>query len=100
MHGKAIGIGQLEVVDLSIFDSMKSELQVDLEKLRVENSLHTACLLLTDIMREGSEILVASEDTEIFENAFDIKLEDGKVWLDGCLSRKKQIIPFLEPAFA
>ena len=34
---------------------------------------------------------------EIFEKAFDCKLEDGKVWIDGCLSRKKQIIPFLEP---
>jgi manganese-dependent inorganic pyrophosphatase len=45
-------------------------------------------------------VLVSSEDPSIFEKAFDVKLENGKVWLDGCLSRKKQIIPFLEPAFA
>ena len=51
-------------------------------------------------MKEGSEVIVASVDNSIFENAFDVQLEDGKVWLDGCLSRKKQIIPFLEPAFA
>ena len=44
--------------------------------------------------------LVVSNDTSIFEKAFNCKLEGGKVWLDGCLSRKKQIIPFLEPAFA
>ncbi len=100
MHGTAVGIGQLEVVDLSLFDNIKTELQADLEKLRAENSLHTACLLLTDIMKEGSEVLVSSKDSSIFEKAFDVKLEDGKVWLDGCLSRKKQIIPFLEPAFA
>ena len=50
-------------------------------------------------MKEGSEILVASVDNSIFETAFDKELVDGKVWLDGCLSRKKQIIPFLEPAF-
>ncbi|QDF28539.1 manganese-dependent inorganic pyrophosphatase [Halarcobacter anaerophilus] len=100
MHGSRVGIGQLEVVDLSIFDSIKDELQADLDKLREEENLHTACLLLTDIMKEGSEILVSSEDTSVFEKAFDVKLENKKVWLDGCLSRKKQIIPFLEPAFA
>lgn len=100
MHGKSVGIGQLEVVDLAIFDEIKNELQSDLEALRVENGLHTACLLLTDIMKEGSEVLVASENSEIFEKAFDKTLENKKVWLDGCLSRKKQIIPFLEPAFA
>ncbi|TLP40597.1 manganese-dependent inorganic pyrophosphatase [Arcobacter arenosus] len=100
MHGKDVGIGQLEVIDLAIFDSIKDELQADLDKLREENNLHTACLLLTDIMKEGSEVLVSSEDSSIFEKAFDVKLENGKVWLDGCLSRKKQVIPFLQPAFA
>jgi manganese-dependent inorganic pyrophosphatase len=85
---------------LAIFDNVKDKLQADLDAIRVENDLHTACLLLTDIMKEGSEVLVSSEDTSVFEKAFDVKLEDGKVWLDGCLSRKKQIIPFLEPAFA
>ena len=100
MHGTKVGIGQLEVIDLAIFDSVKDELQADLEKLRIENNLHTTCLILTDIMKEGSEVLVCSEDASIFEKAFNVKLVDGKVWLDGCLSRKKQIIPFLEPAFA
>jgi len=100
MHGSAVGIGQLEVIDLAIFDSIKDDLESDLEELRAEKNLHTACLILTDIMKEGSEILVASVDNSIFENAFEVELIDGKVWLDGCLSRKKQIIPFLEPAFA
>jgi manganese-dependent inorganic pyrophosphatase len=100
MHGNQVGIGQLEVIDLSIFDEVKESLQKDLEKLREEENLHTACLILTDIMKEGSEVLVSSQDPSIFEKAFNCKLVDGKVWIDGCLSRKKQIIPFLEPAFA
>lgn len=100
MHGNQVGIGQLEVIDLSIFDEVKEALQKDLEKLREEENLHTACLILTDIMKEGSEVLVSSQDSSIFEKAFNCKLVDGKVWIDGCLSRKKQIIPFLEPAFA
>jgi len=100
MHGKKVGIGQLEVVDLAIFDDIKDDLESDLEDFRAEHNLHTACLLLTDIIKEGSEVIVASLDNSIFETAFNVELVDGKVWLDGCLSRKKQIIPFLEPAFA
>ena len=100
MHGKKVGIGQLEVVDLAIFDDIKDDLESDLEDFRAEHNLHTACLLLTDIIKEGSEVIVASLDNSVFENAFNVELVDGKVWLDGCLSRKKQIIPFLEPAFA
>ncbi len=100
MHGSKVGIGQLEVIDLALFDNVKTDLQTELDNLRQKEGLHTAALLLTDIMKEGSEVLVSSENTSIFEKAFDCKLEDGKVWIDGCLSRKKQIIPFLEPAFA
>ena len=100
MHGFKVGVGQLEVVDGSVFDKIKDELMEDIKKVKDEQNLHTVALLLTDIMKEGSEVLVVSNDTSIFEKAFNCKLEDGKVWLDGCLSRKKQIIPFLEPAIA
>ena len=99
MHGNKVGIGQLEVVDGSVFDLIKNDLQKDLDKLRSEQDLHTVCLLLTDIMKEGSEVLVSSNDIRVFEKAFETTLSDNKVWMDGCLSRKKQIIPFLEPAF-
>ncbi|MCT7500539.1 manganese-dependent inorganic pyrophosphatase [Aliarcobacter cryaerophilus] len=100
MHGFKVGVGQLEVVDGSVFDKIKDDLMADIKKVKDEQNLHTVALLLTDIMKEGSEVLVVSNDTSIFEKAFNCKLENGKVWLDGCLSRKKQIIPFLEPAFA
>lgn len=100
MHGFKVGVGQLEVVDGSVFDKIKDDLMADIKKVKDEQNLHTVALLLTDIMKEGSEVLVVSNNTSIFEKAFNCKLEDGKVWLDGCLSRKKQIIPFLEPAFA
>jgi manganese-dependent inorganic pyrophosphatase len=100
MHGTKVGVGQLEVVDGSVFDDIKDELMADIKKVKEENNLHTVALLLTDIIKEGSEVLVTSDDISVFEKAFNCKLVDGKVWLDGCLSRKKQIIPFLEPAFA
>ena len=33
------------------------------------------------------------------EAAFNIKLQNNQAWLDGVLSRKKQVIPFLQPQF-
>ncbi|MEA3523421.1 MAG: manganese-dependent inorganic pyrophosphatase [Campylobacterota bacterium] len=99
MGDSKVGVGQLEVVDLSVFDNMKKDLLADLTKLKKEGSLHTTMLLLTDIMTEGSQVLVISDDASKVENAFGVTLENSEAWLSGVLSRKKQIIPFLQPQF-
>jgi len=99
MNGYKVGIGQLEVVDLSIFDDIKNELIEDIAKLQKEDENDTVLLLLTDIIAGGSEILVSSNSINVVEKAFDTKVENDKFWLDGCLSRKKQVVPFLEPAY-
>ncbi len=99
MYGKKVGIGQLEVVDLSIFDEKKDELIADIKALKKEEGADTILLLLTDIMAMGSQILVATDSLDVIEKAWDIKVENDQFWLKGCLSRKKQIVPFLEPAY-
>jgi len=99
MGGNTIGVGQLEVVDLSVFDMMKTDLMEDMKKMKEEGGRHSVLLLLTDIMQEGSQLLVVSDEPEKIENAFDVRLENGEVWLKGVMSRKKQIIPFLEKQF-
>jgi manganese-dependent inorganic pyrophosphatase len=99
MGGEKVGIGQLEVVDLSVFDNMKEELFTAMQKVKDENGRHTLLLLLTDIMQEGSQLLVLSDDNSKIETAFDITLEDKQIWLPKVMSRKKQIIPFLEKQF-
>ena len=99
MSGTQVGIGQLETVDLSMFDEIKADLLEDLGKLKEEKGLHSALLLLTDIMQEGSELLVVSDDISKIEEAFGATVSDDKVWLNGVLSRKKQVVPFLEKVF-
>ncbi|MBU2969975.1 manganese-dependent inorganic pyrophosphatase [Pseudoalteromonas sp. C2R02] len=99
MNGTKVGIGQLEVIDLAIFDEMKPDLEADIAKLKQEEGQHTVLLLLTDIMKEGSELLVVSDDLSQIESAF-AATTDNKVWLDGVLSRKKQVVPPLEKVFA
>jgi len=96
MNGKLVGIGQLEVIDLAIFDNMKADLEADIAKLKQEGDRHTVILLLTDIMKEGSEMLVVSDNADLTEKAYGKATVNGKVWLDGVLSRKKQIVPPLQ----
>ena len=100
MSGNKVGIGQLEVVDLSILDSVKPALAEDIKALKAEGDRHSVFLLLTDIMKEGSEMLIASDDESVVQKAFGIAPEGGKVWLDGVMSRKKQVVPNFEKAFA
>ena len=100
MSGNKVGIGQLEVVDLSILDAVKADLAADIAALKSEGGHHSIFLLLTDIMKEGSEVLIVSDDESVIDKAFGVKPEGGKAWLDGVMSRKKQVVPNLEKAFA
>jgi len=99
MNGHKVGIGQLEVIDLAVFDEIKDELYADIAKLKVEGERHSVFLLLTDIMKEGSELLIASDSDTLAEQAFGVVPKDGKAWLDGVLSRKKQVAPPLQEVF-
>jgi len=99
MNGHKVGIGQLEVIDLAVFDEIKDELYADIAKLKAEGERHSVFLLLTDIMKEGSELLIASDSETLAEQAFGVAPKDGKAWLDGVLSRKKQVVPPLQEAF-
>ena len=60
---------------------------------------HSVFLLLTDIMKEGSEMLIVSDDPSVVEKAFGVKAEGKSVWLPGVMSRKKQVVPNFEKAF-
>lgn len=99
MNGTKVGVGQLEMVDISVLEDRKDELFADMAAMKEENGLHSILILLTDIMKEGSQLLVLSDDITKVETAFNTKIENNQVWLDKVLSRKKQVIPFLQPQF-
>ena len=98
MNGKKVGIGQLEVVDLSLLDKVKDGLQAEIAKVKSEGR-HSVFLLLTDIMKEGSEMLIVSDDPSVVKKAFGVEPKGNSVWLDGVMSRKKQVVPNFEKAF-
>lgn len=99
MNGTGVGCGQLELIDLSIVEGIKADLEKDILTLKAEKGHHTVLLMLTDIMKEGTELLIASDDEAIINTAFGVKPANSRAWLPGIMSRKKQIIPNLEKVF-
>lgn len=94
-----IGVGQVETVDLSEFGSREDELLNTLKKMKQEQDYHTVILFITDIMKEGSQFLVATDDPETLGRAFEADFSEGKAFLEGVMSRKKQVSPKLEEYF-
>ena len=55
--------------------------------------------MLTDVVKEGTDLVVISDDPAIVEKAFGATLADDSMWIDGMMSRKKQTVPNLQKAF-
>jgi manganese-dependent inorganic pyrophosphatase len=60
---------------------------------------HSVLLMLTDVVKEGTDLMVVSDDPAIIEKAFNSKLSGNSMWIDGMMSRKKQTVPNLQKAF-
>lgn len=99
MKGKKVGVGQLELVDLSLVANMRDALYAACQEVKGEAGRHTVLLMLTDIMKEGTDLMVVSDEPAMIEKAFNGKLDGQTMWVDGMMSRKKQTIPNLQKAF-
>ncbi|MBS7288631.1 MAG: hypothetical protein KIH01_07795 [Candidatus Freyarchaeota archaeon] len=96
--GVKVGIGQVEVFDLQEALEMKEEILREMEKKR-EGGYGLILMMLTDIIKEGTELLAVGEKLDVVERAFGKKVKDGSVYLEGVMSRKKQVVPPVEKAF-
>jgi manganese-dependent inorganic pyrophosphatase len=90
--GVTFGIGQCEVTTLTDVDDYKTAYLTELEKVRQTHALDWAMFLITDVVRENSVLLMTS--MPLFERKLAYEKDgDGKFWLPGVLSRKKQLLP-------
>lgn len=88
-----VGIAQVNTMDIEGFMPLKDEMLAYMSNKAKESGLDMTLLLLTDIINEGSQILVAGDKPEIAERAFKVELVDSTAFLPGILSRKKQVVP-------
>ncbi|MBM7409964.1 manganese-dependent inorganic pyrophosphatase [Methanococcus maripaludis] len=99
MSGKKVGIGQAEVIDMSEVASKKEAIQNLIDEMIEKEGYDMVLFLVTDIMKEGSEVLVAGNKSA-FETAFELKLDGKSVFIEGLMSRKKQVVPPLEKYYS
>ncbi|NLX39354.1 MAG: manganese-dependent inorganic pyrophosphatase [Methanothrix sp.] len=97
--GTKAGVGQIEVMDLSVLAPRKKEILETMEKVRKDEGLSFVLIMLTDVMKEASDLLFVGSPVDKFEKAFAGKMENNSIYKKGVLSRKKQVIPPLEAAF-
>jgi manganese-dependent inorganic pyrophosphatase len=99
--GTKSGVGQIEVMDLKDLEPKRAEILKEMNKLREQEKLDMVVLMLTDVMKEASDLLfVGNEQAALgFEKAFSGKLSNNSIYREKVLSRKKQVIPPLEGAF-
>ncbi len=90
-----LGISQITTMDSEQMLLRADELLQEMAKLKKEKQYDMVLLMITDVLREGTE-LVFLGDKEIIRQAFNISGIDGnRVFLKGVVSRKKQMVPAL-----
>jgi len=98
MKGKKVGVGQLELATLEQVAEMRDALYNAMKEQK-GSERHSVLLMLTDVVKEGTDLMVISDDPAMIETAFGAKLAGNSMWIDGMMSRKKQTIPNLQKAF-
>ncbi|MFZ5798043.1 MAG: manganese-dependent inorganic pyrophosphatase [Desulfobulbaceae bacterium] len=98
MKGKKVGVGQLELAALDQVADMRDALMGAMKEKKA-GGRHSVLLMLTDVVKEGTDLMVISDEPALIESAFNSKLAGNSMWIPGMMSRKKQTIPNLQKAF-
>ncbi|MFL9651114.1 MULTISPECIES: manganese-dependent inorganic pyrophosphatase [Exiguobacterium] len=93
-----IEIAQVNTVDANDVLSRKAEVEAAMAVKMLDKELDLFVFAITNILTNDSEALVVGKKTDLFEQAFNVKLVGGLATLPGVVSRKKQIVPVLTAA--
>lgn len=93
-----VGIGQMNTMNAESVHEMRQEISSFMEETCESRGYSLLMLLVTDILKEGSEVLYAGKEKWLIEKAFNVKLKNDSIYLPGIVSRKKQVVPLLSVA--
>lgn len=95
-----IGIAQINAVDEKAILAKKEEILLEISNIMKSDNLNMFMFVVTNILTNNSMGLVAGEKQEIVEKAFNSKIINSELTLEGIVSRKKQIVPPLTKALS
>lgn len=89
-------VAQINVVNIDEFlQDNEKELLVEIDAIIADKSLDCFIVMITDILNSNSLLLIKGPIESKVADAFNVELTDNKAFLEGIVSRKKQIVPFL-----
>lgn len=93
-NGVKCVIAQVNTVSIEDVLKRKEKLEEAINNEIEKNNLNLFVFAITDILNSNSQIIALGNRTDIIEKSY--KLEDNMAFLEGVVSRKKQILPMVE----
>lgn len=93
-----VGVGQISTMDTEGFESVRKDVVELMEKTAATDNYGLVLLMVTDILKGGSELIAVGDYKDVVSRAFRVTLEGNSAYAPGLLSRKKQVIPPLTTA--
>lgn len=99
LNGNAVRVAQVNTVDIAEVLGRQAEIEAAMVAASEANGYSDFVLMITDIINSNSEILALGQNMDKVEAAFNFKLENNHAFLEGAVSRKKQVVPQLTESF-
>ncbi|WP_423189339.1 manganese-dependent inorganic pyrophosphatase [Alkalibacterium sp. f15] len=100
MGDLTVRIGQVNVVDVDEILERKQELLDEMAAQSESNKLDLFILVTTNVLESDSVALVYGEEKAQVAEAFNKEMKDDTLYLEGVVSRKKQVVPQLTEQFS
>jgi manganese-dependent inorganic pyrophosphatase len=98
-QGRSFSVAQIEEMGFDPFWTRKAQVVEALEQWKSTKGYFLSALLVTDVVKQTSLLVVAASDA--FLKTIDYpELEPGIYQLDGVVSRKMQLLPYLTHCLA
>lgn len=88
-------IAQVNTVSIDDVLKRKENILEEIKKEVASKNLDLFVFAITDIVNGNSQAIVFGDKSNIVERAYNVKLFENSAFLEGVVSRKKQIIPIL-----
>lgn len=98
-QGRAFCVAQIEEIGFTQFNERKAEVVQAVRDYAAERGYYFAALLITDVVTQCSVLVLEAPD--FLQNLISYpEIEPGIYRLDGVVSRKKQLLPYLTHCLA
>ncbi|QDK71771.1 manganese-dependent inorganic pyrophosphatase [Lactococcus protaetiae] len=99
LNGSKVRIAQVNTVDIPEVLARLVDLKSAIKSAMEANGYDDFVFMITDIVNSNSEIVELGAHADKIEAAFHFTLEDDHAFLEGAVSRKKQVVPQLTESF-